>query len=184
MARTAAALVGLAVVGAGGYLFATPYISINQFTKAIETRDQPAIERFVDFPKLRSSLKVQLKARVADEITRQSGGNPWLSLGLGSIGSAIAEPMINAAVDTYVTPRGLKLLLAGTQPELGSSGTPSEPTAEQSPGSSAATKLSSGYKTPNLFVLSVRDASSSETVRFNFERHELVQWKLASVSLP
>lgn len=197
MARTAAAVLGVAVVGAGAYLFATPYISLNQFREAIEARDLPAIERHVDFPKLRSSLKEQLKSRLSEEITRQAGGNQLLNFGMGAIGYAIAEPMINAAVDTYVSPAGLKEMLAGSQPATTISPSPGNSTASNSTASNSTasnstasnttasnTTVSSGYKTPNLFVVSARDASSGQTVRFNFERQELVLWKLTSVSLP
>lgn len=40
------------------------------------------------------------------------------------------------------------------------------------------------YKTPNLFVVAASDSSNGQTVRFNFERRELVSWTLTSVSLP
>ena len=40
------------------------------------------------------------------------------------------------------------------------------------------------YKTPNLFVVAASDSNNGQTVRFNFERRELVSWKLTSLTLP
>jgi hypothetical protein len=38
-------------------------------------QDLPGIERHVDFPSLRTSLKDQLKVKLSEEITRHSGGD-------------------------------------------------------------------------------------------------------------
>src|SRR5437660_9681609 len=48
---------GLALVL--GYL-ASPYVSFWFFTRAIKSNDRDAIERYVDFPSVRTSLKQQL----------------------------------------------------------------------------------------------------------------------------
>ena len=172
---------GAAILGSGGYLYATPWISIGQFREAIESKDLPGIERHVDFPSLRSSLKDQLKAKLSEEITRQSGGDPWVNLGMGAFGYALAQPMIDAAVETYISPAGLKMLLAASSPNssIASAG------VTQTPGTTKANpSVAMAYKTPNLFVVSASDQANGQTVRFNFERRDLVSWKLVSVSLP
>lgn len=180
MSKAATSLIGAAILGAGGYLVATPWISINQFREAIEAKDLPGIERHVDFPSLRTSLKDQLKAKLSEEITRQSGGDPLLNFGMGAFGYALAEPMIDAAVEAYISPAGLKTLMAGSPPQGSAPGlqTPQLPDSSKS---DAAVAMA--YKTLNLFVVSASDSSNGQTVRFNFERRDLVNWKLASVSL-
>jgi hypothetical protein len=175
MSKTTLAVASAAVLGASAYLYATPYISINQFREAIESKDLPGIERHVDFPSLRGSLKEQLKVKMAEDINRQSGGDPFVNFGMSALGYAMAEPLINAAVDTYISPAGLKALMAGSQPSTSNSGASSAP-------ESAA--VSMDYKTPNLFVVTSKDSRSGQAVKLNFERHGLVQWQLASVSLP
>ena len=177
MSKAVTSLIGAGILGAGGYLYATPWISINQFREAIQAKDLPGIERHVDFPSLRTSLKDQLKAKLSEEITRQSGGNPLVNLGMGAFGYALAEPMINAAVDAYISPAGLKTLMAGNPPE--GMGTDAGPDT-----SSSDASVSMAYKTPNLFVVAASDSSNGQTVRFNFERRELVSWKLTSLTLP
>lgn len=184
--KTAGAWIGSAILGGGAFLAATPYISINQFREALEQRDLPAIERHVDFPSVRKSLKEQLQAKLIEEIGQRSERNSWVNLGLGTLGYAIAEPMIDAAVNVYVTPAGMNALMAGTEPAmpdgLQSGGAPS--TAEATPASSDA-DVQLSYKTPNLFMISAKDtAPPHRTISFNFERSNLVDWKLTSISLP
>lgn len=181
MTKAATSLIGAGILGAGGYLYATPWISINQFREALDAKDLPGIERHVDFPSLRSSLKEQFKAKLSEQIQKGTGGNPWVNFGMGAFGYALAEPMIDAMVDTYVSPAGLKTLIAGSQPSGGTTA-PEVPRLPESSQTDPSVSLT--YKTPNLFVVAAREAGSGNTVRFNFERHELVSWKLTSVSLP
>ena len=182
MSKTVTSLIGAGILGAGGYLYATPWISINQFREAIQAKDLPGIERHVDFPSLRTSLKDQLKVKLSEEITRQSGGNPLVN-GMGAFGYALAEPMIDAAVDAYISPAGLKTLMAGSPPQ--GMGTDAGPQAPRLPDTSSSdASVSMAYKTPNLFVVAARASSNGQTVRFNFERRELVSWKLTSLTLP
>jgi len=182
MYKTATSLIGACILGAGAYLYATPWISLNQFREAINAKDLPGIERHVDFPSLRTSLKEQLKSKLSDQIQQESGGNPWVNFGMGAFGYALAEPMIDAAVDTYISPAGLKTLMAGSQPTGGADGGPRAPQLPDANSSDASVSMT--YKTPNLFVVAASDSSNGQTVRFNFERSKLVSWKLTSVSLP
>lgn len=181
MSRKVTSLIGAGILGAGGYLFATPWISIGQFREAIKSKDLPSIERHVDFPSLRSSLKEQLKSKLSEEITRQAGGGPLVNLGMDVFGYALADPMIDAAIETYISPAGLKTLMADSQPNRANGGRQ----VRQLPGTSSSdASVSMAYKTPDLFVVTARDSSNGQTVRFNFERRELVNWKLASLTLP
>ncbi|NDG74450.1 MAG: DUF2939 domain-containing protein [Synechococcaceae bacterium WB8_1B_136] len=185
ISKAAGSWIGFALIGGGLYLAATPYISINQFREALQQRDLPAIESHVDFPSVRESLKEQLKAKLVEEIAKQSEGESWVNLGLGALGYAIAEPMIDAAVNAYVSPAGLKALMAGSQPEMPSGLQTAAPTNPADSGGTAASDVQLSYKTPNLVVISARDTSPpNQTIKFNFERHNLVNWRLTSISLP
>lgn len=183
--KAAGTWIGLGLIGGGAYLAVTPYISINQFREALQQRDLPAIERQVDFPSVRESLKEQLKAKLVEEIAKQSHSETWLNLGISALGYAIAEPMIDAAVNMYVSPAGLKGLMAGTQPTIPSGLQTAAPQNPADNGGTVASDVQLLYKTPNLFVISSRDTSQpNQNIKFNFERHNLVEWKLASISLP
>jgi hypothetical protein len=178
-------LFGFALIGGVAYLAATPYISIKQFRQALEQRDLPAIERYVDFPSVRESLKEQLKAKLVEGMAKHSMADTWVNLGMGALGYAIAEPMIDAAVNAYVSPAGLKVLMAGSQPATPSGLQTAAPQNQAEKSDMAASDLKLSYKSPNLFVISARDTSPpNQTIKFNFERNNLVDWRLTSISLP
>jgi hypothetical protein len=90
-------VVGLLVYGA------SPYFSFWRFTVAIRSRDAAAISSRVDFPAVRGSLKKQLVARFA-HVT--SSHKRWSNLG---------PTLIEAIVDTYVTPDGVAALLSNPE---------------------------------------------------------------------
>lgn len=58
-------------------------------------------------------------AKPSDQIQQESGGNPWVNE-VGASAYKLAEPMFDAAVDTYIAPAGLQTLMA-SQPLVTSS---------------------------------------------------------------
>src|SRR3954467_15728232 len=82
---------------------ASPYVSFWRFTEAVRSGHSAAISSRVDFPSVRASLKKQLIARFAGKTERHKR---WLNLG---------PTLIDAIVDTYVTPDGIAALLSNPQ---------------------------------------------------------------------
>lgn len=181
MAKAGAVVASIACLGGASYLYATPYINIHQLQEAIETKDIPAIERHVNFPKLRESLKEQLKAKFSEELTSQTESNDAFAMGMNALGLAIASPIINAAVDTYVSPSGLSSLMAGRQPKQ--NGGTNEANSQPETGTRRPT-LSMGYKSPNIFTATATDNENNQSVQFIFERQDLLSWRLSGISLP
>ncbi len=88
--------------------FGGPYLTMQGLSKAIEQRDTAALEHYVDFPRVRSSLRAQLN----DYLVRQAGpdiaASPW-----GTLLYGLGNQLGGAAVDTLVTPIGIGALLQG-----------------------------------------------------------------------
>ena len=82
---------------------ASPYFSFWRFTVALQSADNAAISSRVNFPAVRASLKRQLIARFAQE-TNPRGR--WRMLG---------PTLIDAIVDTYITPDGIAMLLSNPE---------------------------------------------------------------------
>ena len=91
-----------------GYVAAGPFLTIHAIREAVRTEDSRALSRQVDFPALRSSLRVQL----ADALVREAGADAQSSL-LGAIGLRVAGSAAGAGVDMMVTPVGLSALMRG-----------------------------------------------------------------------
>src|SRR3954471_7031167 len=87
-----------------GYL-ASPYISFWLFTRAIQANDRDALERYIDFPAVRGSLKAELHGHLPKAKERKE--NDALS---GFI-ERVAPDLIDQLVDAFVTPDGIVALL-------------------------------------------------------------------------
>ena len=82
---------------------ASPYFSFWRFTVALQSGDNAAISSRVNFPAVRASLKRQLVARFAQETNRRGR---WRMIG---------PTLIDAIVDTYITPDGIATLLSNPE---------------------------------------------------------------------
>lgn len=97
---------------AGGLLL-SPWWSLAGLVEAVSTGDRYRMELYVDFPRLRESIALQLKAYMAQEVEKSLRDNPFAALGT-VIGSAV----VDRTVEAYVSPAGLGTLVqrvAGTQ---------------------------------------------------------------------
>ncbi|MFL6594422.1 MAG: DUF2939 domain-containing protein [Chthoniobacterales bacterium] len=86
-----------------GYL-ASPYISFWRFTRAVQTNDRVALERYIDFPALRASLKAELHGQLAKPKERKKNA-------LSGFIERVAPDLIDQLVDAFVTPDGIVALL-------------------------------------------------------------------------
>jgi hypothetical protein len=97
-----AALALLAWVAAG------PWLAVRGIERAIAERDTGALERHVDFPRLRVNLKAQLD----DRLVRTAGEDVASNL-FGAFALSLAGRATGVAVDTMATPLGIGALLQG-----------------------------------------------------------------------
>ncbi|WP_337843884.1 DUF2939 domain-containing protein [Thermus sp.] len=101
VAGWAAALV-LVLVGA---FFASPYLALRGLGEAVVRQDAQALERYIDFPRVREALKADLNAALLKEM--QGTQDPFAGLGL-----LFAAGMVEA----FLTPEGLAALGTGLEP--------------------------------------------------------------------
>ena len=102
------AIVMLLVLTVIGAWFGGPYLAVHGLSKAIEQRDTARLERHVDFPRVRSSLRAQLN----DHLVRQAGPDIAASP-FGALLYGLGGQLGGAAVDTLVTPMGIGAMLQG-----------------------------------------------------------------------
>lgn len=172
---------GLAIAAAAAVYWGSPLLVVGEFTHAIATGDAEAVNRLIDFPALRSSLKAEAQ-QVA--LYRLSGHQkPGTNL-LAGLASGLMEPFVNALVDTVATPEGVRGLLS-------SQGGPSRqaPPDESSPidqweslGHGLA-KTRFGYRSWNTFAVTTKD-QANRTLGLTFDRRGFSTWKLVAVDLP
>ena len=125
------------------WFYATPYLTLYQFKKAVDAQDAAAISRHIDFPALRESMKSGLAAR------KETGGsNPFKSLE-STIAGVVTAPM----VDALVTPNGIVEIMKGRR-LLGSQGRKGQDSQKKDKDDQ---EYSMGYETFNRFVLKLKN---------------------------
>jgi len=202
----AIAVVAVAVVAALGYGYASPYLALNHLKAAADARDAVALNEYVDYPALRSSLKQQVGEMLQRRIEAAHASNP-----LALFGAMIGTALIGPLVDAYATPDGVAALLSGMPPtgQPGERPAPpppssappaaqqaeSAPPAPSNPGTQAQppqqpqeqeqprAQTSAGYRGLNTFAVTWQRSASSERYAAILQRHGLFSWKLSAVEL-
>jgi hypothetical protein len=171
----AAALAALLAYGATG-----PYRTVDAIREAVKAEDPRALAKQVDFPALRSSLKMQLSDRLVREAGPDAQASPF-----GALGLALANGLVGGMVDAMVTPLGLAAIMEGrrTWRRIDGFGTlppSSAPTAAEprEPLHDAEYR----YESPSRFTATVRDESGQPVV-FVLTRDGL-DWNLSDIRLP
>lgn len=108
-ARLAIGLLALALVALGAYLVLSPFLTLWGLAAAVQRRDTQALERLVDFPRVREALKRDLGAALMRDMARKR--DPFAALG-----TLLAAGLVGPLVDALVTPEGLASIGTGQEP--------------------------------------------------------------------
>ena len=172
------ALALVALIALGAYVAAGPYLAIHGIRQALAEQNTRRLERHVDFPSVRASIKAQLE----DQMARRAGSEMQQGL-FGALAVGIARSVMGGGVDAMVTPMGIAAILQGRNMWKQSSGQTVDgntwgPAVPADPLANATHR----YESPSRFVATVQD-HQGETTTFVFRRQGLV-WKLTDIRLP
>lgn len=156
---------------------ASPLLAARALVQAARSGDAAALERQVDFPAFRASLKDELSARMVAEMRKDSRLG-----GLSGLGMMLAPTLVSGAVDAFVTPQAISAMvqegqapkpdLAKVEPEVG-------PKPE-----SKKVRQSWSYRDLDTFAVTLtRDDQPDEQVSLLMKRRNLFSWKLAGIDL-
>lgn len=168
-------IAGAAVVAVGfvALYAASPVLAFQGLRSAAEKGDRDKLEKLVDFPSVRDSLKSQLttamNARMAEDPEMQS--NPFAGLAMMMI-----PAMVNAAIDAYVTPDGMANIVKGQKPKAASEPAPPPPPADKP-------KMSYGYTDLDTFKVTI-DPHDSEPMALVMRRQGFFTWQMKRIDLP
>jgi hypothetical protein len=142
---------------------------------AAEAGDAATVSRYVDYPAMRDSLKVNLLAQA--KAAARPGPNDGFWSGLGkAIIAAGTVVVIDGLIEEHVTPEGVAAMMKGRKPTAtrGSSDR-AEP---------ADVVITTAYEDAHHFVVTVRDkGSSADPWHLIFARQGLMSWKLSAIRL-
>lgn len=95
------------IVAAAAWYFASPAYAMNQLKNAAQSGDSAQLEKSIDFPKVRESLKTQMRAMLAREMAKpETKDNPF-----GKFGAMIAMGMVDGMVEGFVTPESMAAMV-------------------------------------------------------------------------
>lgn len=160
---------------AAAYL-GSPFLAIHGLRDAAASGNRDRLERAVDFPSVRESLKSQLQTMMMAHLQAdpEMQANPFSGLAVMMI-----PTVVNNAVDVYVTPDSLASLVRGQKPaEPGS-----EPVAPSRASEETDVKATYRYVDLNTFRTEITDGVD-DPIGMVMHREGLFSWKLKRIELP
>jgi len=88
--------------------FGGPYLTVHGLSQALEQRDTTRLQRYVDFPQVRTSLRAQMNDHMVRMAGPEVANSPF-----GGLLYGLGNQLSGAAVDTLVTPMGVAAMLQG-----------------------------------------------------------------------
>lgn len=166
-------IVGLLVLVAG-YLYASPYLALNNIKNAAKARDAEELSSYIDFPSVKQGVKDQVKAKFATEML--TGGDQG---GFEALGSMFATAMIDQLVDGLVSPEGLSAMMLGDQEQAAKEA----PTTQEQSSPSDNLEYETGYDSFNDFHVNLSNPTTDKTVKVMLHRDGL-NWKIVDIDFP
>jgi hypothetical protein len=100
-------LTGLVVIVLGLFYVAWPAWSAYQLKLALESGDAAGVERGIDFPAVRQSLRPAVTAGIEQNLKAATKGTPGSDLLIEKISSETLPKLVDASLDTLLTPQTL-----------------------------------------------------------------------------
>ena len=158
---------------------ASPLLAARSLVQAARSGDAAALERQVDFPAFRASLKDELSARMVAEMRKDSRLG-----GLSGLGMMLAPTLVSGAVDAFVTPQAIAVMVQEGQGPKPDQAKPEVGPKPQSKPESKKVRQSWGYRDLDTFAVTLtRDDQPDEQVSLLMKRRNLFSWKLAGIDL-
>ena len=158
---------------------ASPLLAARSLVQAAKTGNEQALERQVDFPAFRASLKDELSARMVAEMRKDDRLG-----GLSGLGMLLAPTLVSGAVDAFVTPQAIAVMVQEGQGPKPDQAKPEAGPKPQSKPESKKVRQSWGYRDLDTFaVTQTRDDQPDEQVALLMKRRNLFGWKLAGIDL-
>lgn len=159
---------------------ASPLFAVRVLVNAARQGDAATLERMVDFPAFRDSLKDELNTRLRSEMRRDLAKKDSALSGLGMM---LAPVLVSGAVDAFVTPEAVAAMVQTAEAPDPTDLQPPEP--KPTDGADDDIRRSYSYRGLNTFVVRLTDPDhADEPLDLLMERRGLFSWKLAGVDLP
>lgn len=178
--KTTKVFILIAGIAIGSYWYWSPFLAIHNMKQAAEQRDADSFNQYVDYAKLRESLKGQFAALLAKEMAKSDTGSSAEKAG-AALGNMIGLAFVDKIVDTMVRPEVvMKAMEQGKMEKPGKeSDTSSKPKDYSDPKWDFERK-----GVDKLIAYSVPTSESdSRRIGLVFERTGFSTWKLTELRI-
>ncbi len=86
---------------------AYPYVTLHWLDQALLTDDTQALERLVDFPSVRQTLKADVKLALIDKAQTEAGKGKILGIFGAALTVLLVPTVVDSAVEEMVTPEAI-----------------------------------------------------------------------------
>ena len=156
---------------------AAPVFTAQALIRAAKAGDERKIEKLVDFPSLRESLKAELNAEIMARMNR----DPRMAeSGLGGLGMMLAPLILSGAVDAVVTPQVVAQMVTTAEAPDPTRRPRPEPAGGAADGNDIHQAW--GYRNLDTFAVTLtrKDRPGRRLARV-MTRRSLFDWKLTGV---
>ena len=171
------ALALLALLAVAAFAAAGPFLTARSISQAVERGDMISLQRDVDFPLVRSSIRAQLEDYLARKM-----GDPATDDRLKALGRQVTSTMTSGVVDALATPAGIGAILQGRSVVRRAMGYPPEHGQPAEARFNPLRDASYRYESASRFTATVQNADGVPIV-FVFTRDGL-RWRVTDVRLP
>ncbi len=169
-------LIVVGALGLVGFYFASPLLAVHNLVEAAKAGDARRLERMVDFPAFRDSLKAELGAEVRDRISDRLGEEAG---GLAGLGMMFAPAIVSGAVDALVTPQSVAAMV-----QTAEAPTPSNPRPRAETGEGDDIRRAYAYRGLDEFVLTLTDPDYPDRrLDLLMQRRGVFSWKLVGLDI-
>lgn len=176
----------LVVVAAsiGGYWHYSPHIALHGMQAAAESNNADKLNTYVDYPRLRESIKGELSASMATMMAEEPA-NEFEKAG-AALGMMMGMALVDNLVDAMVRPEMVMRML--NEAKIQGMGE-TEPTSSSNTRSAATDKKDDitwvmQRKTQNLVVVYASNAEGQDELGVVLERSGFANWKVTGIRLP
>lgn len=179
---TKAAIVAVAVA-VPAYWYWSPYVAMHSMKAAAKAKDADAFNAYVDYPKLRESLKGQFSAMMADTMQQAGRGGSDMEKAGASLGAMLGMALADRFIDAMVRPEFVMKAMSEAKLEAPGASKPAEGASDK-PRDVRWTVERKG--TDRVIAYGADDVQepTAKQVGFVFDRSGFAAWKLSEIRLP
>ena len=188
--KAISALVVALLVALLGYWYYSPYLMVHNMKAAAQAQDAEAFNAYVDYPRVRQSIKAQFGSLVNDRIQASAQTDPTISTLGQAMGSMIASKMIDALVQPETVMKAMQEGRLGGKPAQPIAGkAPTRPQEGVGGGEHEAEEWTMervGMSKAIAYPISSDDPRNETRQRVSvvIERRGFAAWQLTEVRLP